>query len=119
VPCFCNYVLCFFFYKIREQEGGTGSTLGEGWHQWKGGDGGERGRRVNMVQIMNTDVCKCKMIPVETVPGIRREGDERVVEGVNSSMMYLIQCQKLCKCYSVPPPSITIIIKNFKNYIID
>jgi hypothetical protein len=35
------------------------------------GDGGERNRRVNMVQIMYTHVCKCKNIPVETVPGIR------------------------------------------------
>jgi hypothetical protein len=27
-PCFCNYVLWFFFYKIGEQEGGRGSALG-------------------------------------------------------------------------------------------
>jgi hypothetical protein len=31
-PCF-SYLLCFFFYKIREQEGGTGSI----W-RW-GGEG--------------------------------------------------------------------------------
>jgi hypothetical protein len=31
----------------------------------------ERGRRMNMMQITYTHVCKCKrMIPVETVPGI-------------------------------------------------
>jgi hypothetical protein len=43
-----------------------------------------------------------KMIPVETVPGIRG-----VVE--NSSMMYLKHCNNLCKCYNVPTPSTTII----------
>jgi hypothetical protein len=36
------------------------------------GGGRERGRRMNMVQIMYTHVWKCKkVIPVETVPGIR------------------------------------------------
>jgi hypothetical protein len=41
--CFSNYVLCFFFYKIGEQEGGTGSarvggigTSGMGRWQRKG-----------------------------------------------------------------------------------
>jgi hypothetical protein len=29
-PCFSYYLLCFFFYKIREQEGGTGSAPGGG-----------------------------------------------------------------------------------------
>jgi hypothetical protein len=53
--CFSFYLLLFLFYKIREQEGGTGSALG-----WEGAGGGERGRRMNMVQIMCTHVCKCK-----------------------------------------------------------
>jgi hypothetical protein len=44
-----------------------------------------------------------KMIPDETVPGIRR-----VVEGVNSSMIQLIHCKNLCKCHNVPPLSTTI-----------
>jgi hypothetical protein len=30
------------------------------WHWWEGRHGGERGRRMNMVQIMYTHVCKCK-----------------------------------------------------------
>jgi hypothetical protein len=35
----------FFFYKIREQEGGTGPRwVGEEvWNEWEGGGGGERG----------------------------------------------------------------------------
>jgi hypothetical protein len=53
------------------------------------------------------------MIPVETIPGMG-EGDERAVERVNSSMICLIHCKNLCKCYSVPPPSKTIIKKNKK-----
>jgi septal ring factor EnvC (AmiA/AmiB activator) len=28
------------------------------------------------------------------------------VEGANSSMIYLVHCKNLCKCYNVPPPSI-------------
>jgi hypothetical protein len=32
-PCFSYHLLCFFFYKIGEQEGGTGSAWGWGWHQ--------------------------------------------------------------------------------------
>jgi hypothetical protein len=39
------------------------------WHWWEGRGGEERGRRMNMVQIMYTHVCKCKIIPVESVEG--------------------------------------------------
>jgi hypothetical protein len=45
-----------------------------------------------------------KIILVETIPGM---GRGRMVEGVNSSMIYLIHCKNLCKCYNVPPPSTT------------
>jgi hypothetical protein len=34
-PCFSYYLLSFFFYKIREQEGGTGFA----W-RWGGEEGG-------------------------------------------------------------------------------
>jgi hypothetical protein len=33
-------------------------------------------RRMNMVQILCTHVCKWKMIPVETIPGMGEEGDK-------------------------------------------
>jgi hypothetical protein len=72
--CFSFYLLCFFFYKIREQEGRTG--LGEGWHSWKGRGGGERGRRMNTVQIVYTHVRKCKNDTVVSIPGIGGAGDE-------------------------------------------
>jgi hypothetical protein len=49
------------------------------------------------------------MILVETVPGNNR--GKRAVEGVNSSMIYLIHYKNLCKCYNVPPSSTTIIKK--------
>jgi hypothetical protein len=48
-----------------------------------------------------------KMIPVETVPGIRGRGMKEN-SGVNSNMIYLIYCKNLCKCYSVSPLSTTI-----------
>jgi hypothetical protein len=64
-PCFSYYLLCFFFYKTGEQEGRTGSAqAGLGRRGRAGlvpaGGGGERGRRMNIVQIMYTHVCKCK-----------------------------------------------------------
>jgi hypothetical protein len=49
----------FFLYKIREQESGTGPAPGGGGAVERRG-GGERGRRVNTVQILCTHVCKCK-----------------------------------------------------------
>jgi hypothetical protein len=33
--------------------------------------------RMNMVQIPCTHICKWKMIPVETIPGMGEGGDER------------------------------------------
>jgi hypothetical protein len=44
-----------------------------------------------------------KMIPVETVPRIGGGGMEESSRGVNSSIIYLIHCKNLCKCYNVPP----------------
>jgi hypothetical protein len=50
-----------------------------------------------------------QMIPVETIPGTGGvRGKRREVEGVNSSMMYLIHCKIFCKGHKVPPPSVTI-----------
>jgi hypothetical protein len=49
-----------------------------------------------------------KMRPVETVPGMGEEGQRRMMEGVNSSVIYSIHCKNFCKCHNVPPPSITI-----------
>jgi hypothetical protein len=44
-----------------------------------------------------------KMIPAETVPGIRGGGRKRAVEGVNSGILCLTHCKNLCKCHNVPP----------------
>jgi hypothetical protein len=38
-----------------------------------------------------------KMIPVETIPGIKESSGE-----MNSSMMYLIHCKTFCKCHNIP-----------------
>jgi hypothetical protein len=54
---------CFFFYKIKEQEGGTGSAwwVGEVQLAPVGGIGWwGRSRRRNMVQTVYTHVCKQK-----------------------------------------------------------
>jgi hypothetical protein len=68
--------------------------------------------RVNMVQILCILVCKWKILPIETVLGmVVGEGLGRMMEGMNSSLIYLTYCKNICKCHNVPPPSI---IKNEK-----
>jgi hypothetical protein len=40
---FFFYLLCFFFYKVGEQEGRTSPAQGRGgWHQWEGEMEGKR-----------------------------------------------------------------------------
>jgi hypothetical protein len=59
--CFSFYLLSFFFCKIGKQEGETGTVgWGWGWHQWEERGGQERDRRMNKVQKMYRNVCKCK-----------------------------------------------------------
>jgi hypothetical protein len=47
-----------------------------------------------------------KAIPVGTVPGMQGSKGEWW-RGMNSSMIYSINCKNLCKCHSVPLPSTT------------
>jgi hypothetical protein len=87
LSCFSFYLLCFLFYKIGEQEVEQvlwGDRVG-GWIWCK--------------QCIHMYV-NSKMIPVETVPGIGEQW-----KGDNSSMIYLIHCGNLCKCYNVPTPA--------------
>jgi hypothetical protein len=41
-----------------------------------------------------------KMTSVETIPGM---GEEGIMEGVNSTMIYLLYCKNFCKCHNVFP----------------
>jgi hypothetical protein len=43
---------------------------------WRGNNVEKVCRRVNMVQILYIHVCKWKMIPVKTVPGMGRGRDK-------------------------------------------
>jgi hypothetical protein len=54
-----------------------------------------------------------KMIPVETVRGIRggERGWRSAVEGINLGMIYLIHSKNLCQCYNIPPSGTTILKK--------
>jgi hypothetical protein len=56
-----------------------------------------------------------KVIPVETVLGIRRGGMKESSGRVNSSMTYLIHWKNLYKCYNVPTPNTTMIIIKREN----
>jgi hypothetical protein len=58
--CFSYYIICFFFYKIGAQEGRTGSAQEVGGWHWGREEVTGKGRRMNIVQIMYTHVCKCK-----------------------------------------------------------
>jgi hypothetical protein len=49
-----------------------------------------------------------KMIPVETVAGIRGGEVKEISEGMNSSMIYLIYFKNLCKCNNVPTLNTTL-----------
>jgi hypothetical protein len=69
---------------------------------------------------MCTHISKCKNDTVEATPGEKERGrigrgDERMVEEVNSCMIYLIHCKNLYKCHNVPPPGTTIKGKNSRN----
>jgi hypothetical protein len=46
-----------------------------------------------------------KMISIETIPGMEREGVKENGGGMNSSTIYLLYYRNFCKCHSVPPPS--------------
>jgi hypothetical protein len=46
-----------------------------------------------------------KMIPVVTIPGIEGRRIKERLDGVNSSMIYLIHCKNFSKCHNIPLPS--------------
>jgi hypothetical protein len=48
-----------------------------------------------------------KIISAKTVPGMGRVESRRMVEGVNSSMIFLIYCKNFYKCHNEPPPNTT------------
>jgi hypothetical protein len=45
-------------------------------------------RRVNMVEIICNHMKMEQTRPVETIPGMREGGQRRMMEGVNSTMIY-------------------------------
>jgi hypothetical protein len=79
---FFFYVLSFFIYKIREQEGRTGSALSRLGGLGMSGMGevvGKGYRKVNIVQKIGAQVCKCKNDTCSNCPmnwGRRDEGEQ-------------------------------------------
>jgi hypothetical protein len=81
---FFFFSFMFVFYKIRGQEDRTGVLPWFGGIGTCGGGGcGEMGRRMNMVHMY----VNAKMIPVETVSGIRGGGMNESNGGGNSRMI--------------------------------
>jgi hypothetical protein len=95
--------LSIFFYKIREQEAEQ-VLLGEA--PVGGGEG--RGRKMNMVQKFVHMYVNEKIIPVETVPGIKGGEIKKSSDKVNSRITSFIHCKNLCKCHNVPSSNTTI-----------
>jgi mannose/cellobiose epimerase-like protein (N-acyl-D-glucosamine 2-epimerase family) len=66
---------------------------------------GKGGRRVNMLQKICTHVSKRKNDTCWNYSRNREKGRwRRMIEEVNSCMIYLPHCKNLHKCYNVPPP---------------
>jgi hypothetical protein len=85
-----------------------------------GGGGREKSRRVNMMQIIYTHICKCKKwYLLKQLQESGEGGWKRTVDGVSLSMICSIHSKNLLKCYNVPPPSTTIIIKKLIKRIAD
>jgi hypothetical protein len=92
--------LFYFFYKTGEQESETDPAWGFG-SSGRGEDVGKGCRRVNMVQTLCTQVCKCEN---ETRWNYSRNGREEHKgewwRGVNSNMIYH---KNVFKYHNVPP----------------
>jgi hypothetical protein len=64
----------------------------------------ERGRRMNTLQIMYSHACKHRHDNCWNCSRSQGKGGwGQQWRGVNASMIYLIHCKNLCKCYNVPP----------------
>jgi hypothetical protein len=68
------------------------------------GSSRKRGRRMNMVQILFTHVCKCKNVLCWNCSMNWGGEERRMVEGMNPCIIYSIHFKNLCKCHNVPYP---------------
>jgi hypothetical protein len=64
-----SFSFCFFSFTKSENKRAEQVLCG-GWYQGDGEEVRKGCKRVNMVQIPCTHICKWKMIPAETIPGI-------------------------------------------------
>jgi hypothetical protein len=61
---------------------------------------------MNAVQIKYTHECECKNDTRWNCSRNQGRGEwRRLVEGVNSSRIYLVHCKNLCKCYNYTHPA--------------
>jgi hypothetical protein len=67
------FIVSFLFFLLQNWRTGGRNKIflaGKAGTSGRGEVMGKGIRRMNMVKKMCTHVCKCKMIPVETTPGI-------------------------------------------------
>jgi hypothetical protein len=87
-----NKQKCLFFFSKTENRKQSRSCL-RGWYQWEGEDIKKRCRRVSMVQILCTHICKWKKWD------LLKLFQEQGLEGVNSTMIYY---KNFCKSQCTP-----------------
>jgi hypothetical protein len=98
-PCVAilNKQKCLFFLFLQNQRTGghNRSCVGVVGIIGREEDVGKGSRRVNIVQILCTHICKCKNEKNE-------KGDTgEWWRGVKSSIKCLLYCKKFCKCHNV------------------
>jgi hypothetical protein len=97
------FFFIFYLFSSTKLEGRTGPG-GRELAPVGGGRGKMVGGGIRCKKYVHMYV-NAKMKPIETVPGIRGGEIKESSGGVNSSMVYLIHCKNLCKCYNVPYPA--------------
>jgi hypothetical protein len=102
-----NKQKCHFSFLLENcrTSGWNRSCLGEVGTSGREEDMEKGCRRVTIVQILCTRICKWEVIPVETIPAIGEGEIKENDEGVNSNMIYLIHCKNFCKFHNVFPSS--------------
>jgi hypothetical protein len=108
-------LFAFFFFLLQNQKiGGQNSPAGRlrpvgQSRRWERVREGEYG--VNTVHRCKNDTCW------NYSKNGGRRGKRRAVEGVNSSMIYLIHCTNFHKYHNVPPTSTQKIIFYWKTFL--
>jgi hypothetical protein len=85
---------------------------GGGWYQWRQ-EVGKCCMRMKIAQILCTHVCNWKNETCRNYSRNGGKGKRRMIEGVNSTIIYLMYCRNFWQCHNIPPANTTIKIAVF------